>query len=329
VAAGAGATFCVTAGGTSPLSYQWRLNGANIGGATNSLLVLEDVQLADGGNYSVQVTNRFGSVISANAVLTVEAPPVITTEPTNLIAHVGDTAVLSSVVTGSSPLSYQWTFNGAGNPISGANDTSWTIADVQLANAGVYALIVSNAFGVTVSSNATLTVIDTLDHFNWSTIPSPRFVNAPFGVTIHAVDSINQVFTNFTGTVSLRAVDGTAVVPSSSGNFVQGVWGGSLVIPQTDSNLVLEADDGAGQTGVANPFNVVMAPALSVARSGGELFVFWPVVPGGFELNVATNLVSPQWTPAGGVPIQIGNQYLESFQFGTNNQLYRLQYTLP
>jgi hypothetical protein len=237
--------------------------------------------------------------------------------------------VLSSVATGSPTLSYQWTFNGASNPISGANNTTLTIPNVQLANAGVYALIVTNDFGVTVSSNATLTVFDTLDHFNWSAIPSPRFVNAPFGVTIQAVDSINQVFTNFTGTVSLTAVDGTTVVPSSSGNFVQGVWGGSLTIPQPDSNLVLEANDGAGQTGLANPFTVVMPPALSAVRSGEMLFIFWPVEPDGFVLDMTTNLVSPQWTPVGAVPIQIGDEYLESFQFETNNQLFRLQYTLP
>jgi len=329
VAAGGSATFCVTASGTSPLSYQWQFNGSNIGGATNSLLVLENVQFADGGYYSVQVTNRFGSVLSTYAGLTVQAPPVITTQPADQTIPVGGTAIFSSVATGSLPMSYQWVFDGPTNLTSGDNDTTLIIFAVQPANAGACALIVSNAFGVTISSNAILTVIDTLDHFNWSTIPSPRFVNAPFSVTIQAVDSVNQVFTNFTGTVSLTAVDGTAVVPSSSGNFVQGVWGGSLTIPQTDSNLVLEADDGTGQTGLANPFNVVMPPALSVARSGGMLFVFWPVEPGGFELNTTTNLVSPQWTPVGGVPIQIGNQYLETFQFDTNNQLYRLQYTLP
>ncbi|KAB2645128.1 MAG: immunoglobulin domain-containing protein, partial [Verrucomicrobia bacterium] len=38
VTAGANVNFNVTASGTAPLSYQWRLNGANISGATSATL---------------------------------------------------------------------------------------------------------------------------------------------------------------------------------------------------------------------------------------------------------------------------------------------------
>src|SRR5207249_415259 len=71
VTVGGSATFSVVAGGSQPLSYQWRFNGANVAGATTSSLTLNNVLLSQAGNYLVQVTNAFGSTNSAVAVLTV------------------------------------------------------------------------------------------------------------------------------------------------------------------------------------------------------------------------------------------------------------------
>jgi endonuclease G, mitochondrial len=68
---GQGATFSVTANGTAPLGYQWQFNGGAIAGATLSSYTKANAQLADGGNYSVIVSNSAGSVASSNAMLTV------------------------------------------------------------------------------------------------------------------------------------------------------------------------------------------------------------------------------------------------------------------
>ncbi len=56
----------------------------------------------------------------------------------------------------SGSLSYQWQFDGTN--IANATNASLTLLDVQLTNAGVYRVIISNLVGVTVSSNAVLTV---------------------------------------------------------------------------------------------------------------------------------------------------------------------------
>lgn len=69
-AVGSNTTFSVTVGGGS-LTYQWRFNGGNINGATNSSLTINNVRAANVGNYSVAVTNLGGFVISANAILAV------------------------------------------------------------------------------------------------------------------------------------------------------------------------------------------------------------------------------------------------------------------
>src|SRR5205814_1352428 len=82
VTSGATASFSVTATGTAPLAYQWRLEGAAITGATNSTLVISNVQNANAGNYSVRVTNSTGFVVSSNASLTVN--PLVTSQTYDL-----------------------------------------------------------------------------------------------------------------------------------------------------------------------------------------------------------------------------------------------------
>lgn len=70
VAAGASPRFLVTATGLH-LNYQWQFNNAPLSNATNATLQLNQVQLLQAGNYSVIVSNEFGSVPSSNAILTV------------------------------------------------------------------------------------------------------------------------------------------------------------------------------------------------------------------------------------------------------------------
>jgi hypothetical protein len=72
IRAGTNVTIYVVAAGTSPLDYQWWFNATNLLiGATNSSLILSNVQPATNGNYSVVVSNNINSVTSAPAKLSV------------------------------------------------------------------------------------------------------------------------------------------------------------------------------------------------------------------------------------------------------------------
>jgi hypothetical protein len=75
VSAGSPASFLITAVGLPDPTYQWRKNGTNISGATNSTFSLTAAKLADNGIYSVIVSNSAGLVTSTNATLTVPAQP--------------------------------------------------------------------------------------------------------------------------------------------------------------------------------------------------------------------------------------------------------------
>jgi hypothetical protein len=79
------ATFNVVATGPAPLSYQWRLGGSSLNGATNSSLVLLDVQPANAGTYSAVVSNSAGIATSSNAVLTVIPPPPCVSAASGLV----------------------------------------------------------------------------------------------------------------------------------------------------------------------------------------------------------------------------------------------------
>lgn len=82
---GAEVVFRVTAAGTPPLDYQWRFNGQDIAGATESSLRLSNVQPEQAGQYSVRVRNTAGSANSETARLIVQTvannPPTISTIP--------------------------------------------------------------------------------------------------------------------------------------------------------------------------------------------------------------------------------------------------------
>ncbi|HRZ35704.1 MAG TPA: immunoglobulin domain-containing protein, partial [Candidatus Paceibacterota bacterium] len=74
VTQGESAVFAVVAGGSLPLSYQWLFNGGDIAGATNKNFSIVSVQPANGGNYAVRLSNIAGTVVSSNALLTVNIP---------------------------------------------------------------------------------------------------------------------------------------------------------------------------------------------------------------------------------------------------------------
>ena len=74
---GSAATFTVGAAGSLPFSYQWQRNGVPISGATNANYFIPSAIGADGGNYSVVVTNASGSTVSAAAGLTIASGRIV------------------------------------------------------------------------------------------------------------------------------------------------------------------------------------------------------------------------------------------------------------
>ncbi len=161
VSSGDSATFAV---GSNASSFQWRKDGVNIASATSAALTLSNVSAADVGVYSVVVSNGSGSVTSGNAVLTltvVPAPvitaPAITTQPATLVVLPGAATTLAVAASGTGPLTYQWSLNGA--PISGATGAVLYLPSVTALDAGSYTVSVGNSAGSAGSNAAQLILV--------------------------------------------------------------------------------------------------------------------------------------------------------------------------
>jgi hypothetical protein len=161
VLGGGSVALSVTASGVPSPTYQWKRDGVDIPGATNSTLALNDVTLADAGSYKVIVRNFAGNATSLPARLTVNIlPPQITLQPASQTVLRGTNVTFAVVATGAPAPSYQWRFNGTN--LTGETNPSLTIHQPTPSNAGLYTVRVSNSGGAVISMAAELTVIESV-----------------------------------------------------------------------------------------------------------------------------------------------------------------------
>jgi hypothetical protein len=161
VTPGSNVTFEATAIGSTPLSYQWQLNGANVPGATKSTYTVAEARDDAVGNYTVIASNSVGAVTnSPPAVLTLQYPPSIVGGPSNLTVKLGQDARLTVDTLGvnvkTNPFRCQWYFDGA--PLNKDTNLSLLLAPARWTNNGSYYLVISNTYGSATSGPATLTV---------------------------------------------------------------------------------------------------------------------------------------------------------------------------
>ena len=192
---GENASFSVTASGEGNLTYQWLANDRAIANANDSLLSLNAVTISDNGtNYSVEVSDSSGSVISESATLTVEAiePEVILSisqQPANQTVSEGENASFSVTASGEGNLTYQWFVNDV--VIPNANDSLLSLNAVAISDNGTnYSVEVTDSRGSVISEPATLTVNESSSPVTMATIGTgtvdssrvagPRFVRLEF-----------------------------------------------------------------------------------------------------------------------------------------------------
>lgn len=167
----------VTARGFEPLSYRWYFNGSlltnggRITGADAASLSISNAQFSDAGQYTLIVSNELGVAQSTGAVVTVISPPIFTLQPVAQTVLAGSNISLTATAIGTPPLSYQWLFNGS--PISGAFSPQLALTNLQSLKSGNYSLLARNDYGVTESSNALITVLES----------APYIVKQPTNVT--------------------------------------------------------------------------------------------------------------------------------------------------
>jgi hypothetical protein len=174
---GTNLVLSVFAEGPGPLHYQWRLNGGNIFGATNSMLPLADVGSEHSGDYTVLVGNAAGFVASRAASVQVSIPPNITAHPESRTVNPGVNVSFSVTATGTGTLHYQWQRNIESIP--GATAPTLNLSSVTLDDSGAYTVVVTDDLGGVVSQPALLTVL-----------VRPEILQHPFNQTVLVGDTV-------------------------------------------------------------------------------------------------------------------------------------------
>lgn len=105
------------------------------------------------GDYSVVVSDATGSVTSAPATLYMT--PFFVQQPQSQSVWVGAAATFNETAAGTTPLGYQWSFNGTN--IDGATNASFTASNITISDSGTYQVTATNAFLPVLSTAALLT----------------------------------------------------------------------------------------------------------------------------------------------------------------------------
>jgi len=183
--------------------------------------------------------------------------PTIATQPQSQTVAAGSTATFSVMASGTAPLSYQWSKNGAA--ISGATNSSYTTpATVSGDNGATFTVTVSNSAGSQTSNAATLTV-----------------TAAPVAPTIATQPQSQTVTVGSMATFSVVA-SGTAPLSyqwSKSGTAITGATSASYTTPATVSGdngatFTVKVSNSAGsQTSNAATLTVNPASGVTVTVS--------------------------------------------------------------
>lgn len=240
VGAGTFVALSVTAAGTPPLAYQWMWHGTNLPGRTTSFLHLSNAQPEASGDYSVTVSNAFGSATAAIHLLVTNRAPVITTQPSLLETNLRGGSLSSPVpvgtgvgmqvfAVGSQPLRYQWRRDGV--DLAGATNSFLVLPQLAPEHSGNYSVVVSNDFGWTNSVKVLLNV----SQVAVAGLPLAGSTNLPLGLT--GVTALAAGGSH----VAALITNGSVRTWLANGNYVAGFPHGVTNIPASVSNVIAVA----------------------------------------------------------------------------------------
>ena len=279
-------------------------------------LILSDGLLttswADFTSYIVQITDTNDSNSNGIPDFSDSVPPTINTQPVSQNTYMGSSVTFSVSAIANAPLSYQWQFNGSN--ISGANIASYTINNVQQANAGSYTVVISNSLG-SITSNAAL--------LNVSTPLVPIITTQPQSISAYATTYVSF------------SVMATSPVPVTyqwyfNGNAISGATTSSLILSNTSAAQAglysVQITNTGGQT-LSNAATLTVIPvpvitsaskatgylggipfyyAITTASSASSYSIVQGSLPPGLSLNTATGIISGVPTSSGDYVVTLG-----------------------
>ena len=205
----------------SGYTYQWRLGGNPIGGATNNTFTASAA-----GTYSVVTTNTSGCIAtSVSEVVTSNSPVSFITQPANVIGCPGTSAAISCLAKGCG-LAYRWqeetspniwaNLATTGTAYSNVTTSVLTINNVtNTMNGKRYRCRIQGTYVPTLAfSNPVTLTVNTTPILTLSNLPSPVCAPATVNATLITVSDANSSI----GTISyLNANQNVISNPSAIG----------------------------------------------------------------------------------------------------------------
>ena len=248
---GSNVIFTVAASGTTPLIYQWQkngtnvTNGGNISGATTISLTIGNAQTNNNGNYTVVVTNSFGSATSSPpailivdgqkpvvAITNITAGMMVSNAAFTVLGWATDNVAVASVFVS---LSNSVVNTGFALATTANNWANWSTNLTLVAGTNVV-----RAYAVDTSGNISTTNTVNLDYV----------VSAILTVSTNGTGSLNpnynQALLQIGKNYSITATPGTGFIFANwtGGTSLPLGWltNGATVTFLMQSNLVLQAN---------------------------------------------------------------------------------------
>jgi hypothetical protein len=218
----------ITAGGTdtvaNPRTYQWQRNNVDIIGQTTNELFINPADFINTGAYRCVVQNFSGKAISNPLTITVQRPPVIVTEPTD-VSGIEESRIETGalVASGDPTFVYKWEKRGIGiggiilwTTVTGQASSKLIFAASQTGQSGIYRCTVKNSVDEATSREVVV---------NIASIPSPTLgpvvglSNVEFFPHIARAGEKVRIYgqnLNYTKSVKFGAAVGTFVIESSN-----------------------------------------------------------------------------------------------------------------
>jgi len=230
----------LSANSTPGLSYQWKLNGLDIAGGTNSVFYAKTA-----GRYTVAVSNATNCVTLSNSiVITVNPRPAAYITYNTPLEFCDGSAVVLTANAGTG-LTYQWYYNGS--PL-----TNTTAINISAAT-GAYTLAVTNSFGC----------VNTADTLHITVWPNP----VPGIVRTGTVLSTTQPYASYQWYFNNNSIGGAT---SASYTFTQN---GAYKVRVVDdngcegfSNQYFVNNVGVASTGVSRSIKVYPNPTNGIVH---------------------------------------------------------------
>jgi hypothetical protein len=256
-------TLLLSVSASYATSYQWKLNGTAIPGATSSTYSVVSANSANAGNYSVTVTNGVSSVTSN--VATVAVGSSITSNPVSRSLHPTQVAAFSVGGQGVGPLAYQWyqipSGGTVGVAISGATSPDYTTPPVDVSYDGSqYYATVTDTCGTLTSNDASLSVTA-------GNVP-PTIITQPVGQSVAAGGTTSFTVTA-SGTPALSYQWYLVPAGQTTGTAIAGATSATYNVPATSTTTTNDQD--SYYAVVTNPYGQAVSQRASLAVGNGIL----------------------------------------------------------